>query len=75
MRNRGRLVGWRYGLAVGSLVGFIGLAIYPIIIQPVMNPEQWKEQSIKNRQISNIRQEDIQPGGMKVWSDPFDRKK
>ena len=27
----------------------------------------------QNREEANIRQQDIQPGGMKVWSDPFDR--
>ena len=25
------------------------------------------------REEHNIRQEEIQPGGMKVWTDPFDR--
>ena len=29
--------------------------------------------SAEARSKAGIKQEDIQPGGMKVWSDPFDR--
>ncbi|CAG7721259.1 unnamed protein product, partial [Allacma fusca] len=27
------------------------------------------------RNRAGVKQEEIQPGGMKVWSDPFERKK
>lgn len=67
------LKGWRYGLFVGSIVGAIGLAIYPVIISPYLYPEKWKAQSKAIRDAAKIKQEEIQPGGMKVWSDPFDR--
>lgn len=67
------LKGWRFGVFVGSIVGFIGLSIYPIIITPYLHPEKWKQQSKEIRQMHNIQQESIQPGGMKVWTDPFDR--
>ncbi|XP_066150704.1 small integral membrane protein 20 [Euwallacea fornicatus] len=67
------LVGWRYALFIGGLVGTLGLATYPIIIDPMMNPEKWKK--IQEQTRSKIRQEDIQPGNMNVWTDPFDRKK
>lgn len=30
--------------------------------------------SAKIRTEAGIKQEDIQPGNMKVWTDPFDRK-
>lgn len=67
------LKGWRFGVFVGSIVGFIGLSIYPIIITPYLHPEKWRQQSKEIRQMHNIQQESIQPGGMKVWTDPFDR--
>ncbi|XP_066248776.1 small integral membrane protein 20 [Euwallacea similis] len=67
------LVGWRYALFIGGLVGALGLASYPIIVDPMINPEKWKK--IQERTRSNIKQEDIQPGNMKVWTDPFDREK
>jgi len=67
------LKGWRYGVFVGSIVGFIGAAIYPIIISPYLYPDKWKQASKAIREQNNIKQENIQPGGMKVWTDPFDR--
>ncbi|KAG5890403.1 hypothetical protein JTB14_026285 [Gonioctena quinquepunctata] len=67
------LTGWRYAALVGGLVASIGLAIYPIIIDPMMSPEKYNR--IQARTRANIRQEDIQPGNMKIWTDPFDRKK
>ncbi|MPC39125.1 Small integral membrane protein 20 [Portunus trituberculatus] len=67
------LRGWRYNLFVGALVGFIGATLYPIAIYPMMNSGQYKQAQIENRK--GINQEEIQPGNMKVWSDPFDRKK
>lgn len=66
--------GWRFGLFVGSIVGAVALATYPIIISPYLYPDQWKRQSKEVREAAGIKQEDIQPGGMKVWSDPFDRQ-
>ncbi|XP_023029925.2 small integral membrane protein 20 [Leptinotarsa decemlineata] len=67
------LRGWRYAALIGGLVASIGLTIYPIIIHPMMNPEKYKKIQAHTR--ANINQEDIQPGNMKVWTDPFDRKK
>lgn len=68
-----RLVGWRYGVFVGAVVGTIGLAMYPIIVYPMRHQDEYKEIQTRNR--AGIRQEEIQPGNMKVWSDPFDRPK
>ncbi|EFX89256.1 hypothetical protein DAPPUDRAFT_126724 [Daphnia pulex] len=67
------LKGWKYAAMVGTVVGAIGLAIYPIIVSPMMNPEPYKKQQAVNR--SGIKQEEVQPGNMKVWSDPFARPK
>ncbi|KAK4319076.1 hypothetical protein Pmani_009909 [Petrolisthes manimaculis] len=66
------LKGWRYAAFLGGFVGFIGAAIYPIIIYPMMNPEVYRKAQAENRK--GINQEDIQPGNMKVWTDPFGRK-
>ncbi|CAH0558947.1 unnamed protein product [Brassicogethes aeneus] len=68
-----RLTGWRYAGLIGGLIGAIGLAIYPIIIDPMLNVEKYKR--IQEQTRAHIKQEDIQPGNMKVWTDPFDRKK
>jgi len=68
-----KFVGWRYAALIGGIVGGITIMIYPISIHPYLYPEQW--QHIQKETRAAIRQEDIQPGGMKVWSDPFDRKK
>ncbi|KAF6203233.1 hypothetical protein GE061_003651 [Apolygus lucorum] len=68
-----KLTGWRYGAFIGALVGTIGLAAYPVTVHPMLYPEEYKKIQAITRK--NIRQEDVQPGNMKVWSDPFDRKK
>ncbi|KAJ8916981.1 hypothetical protein NQ315_008381 [Exocentrus adspersus] len=67
------LRGWRYVALVGGLVASIGIACYPIIIDPMLNPDKYKRIQAVTR--ANIRQEDVQPGNMKIWTDPFDRKK
>ena len=38
-----------------------------------MYPEKWKKISKEVRDGAGIKPEDIQPGNMKVWTDPFDR--
>ncbi|XP_055626406.1 small integral membrane protein 20-like [Toxorhynchites rutilus septentrionalis] len=63
------LRGRNYFLFIGGLVGFIGLACYPIIVHPMLYPEKYKKIQQSNR--GSIRQEEIQPGNMRVWSDPF----
>lgn len=37
------LKGWKYVAMVGSVVGVIGLAIYPIIVSPMVNPEPYSK--------------------------------
>lgn len=66
------LRGWKYVTFIGAFVGFLGIAIYPVIISPMINSEEYKKMQKVNRR--GIKQEEIQPGNMKVWSDPFDRK-
>ncbi|XP_050355777.1 small integral membrane protein 20 [Nymphalis io] len=64
---------WRYAAFISGFVGLLGLTLYPIAISPMIDPSEYKK--IQKETRKNIRQEDIQPGNMKVWSDPFDRKK
>ena len=72
--GRGPPTNRRYFALVGGLVLSIAAACYPIIIAPMMNPKDWREMSKAIREQNNIDQEKIQPGGMKVWTDPFDRQ-
>ncbi|XP_035208737.1 small integral membrane protein 20-like [Stegodyphus dumicola] len=68
-----RLKGVRAFAFYGGIVGFIGAALYPIVIYPYFHVDEYKEVQKINR--AGIDQEAIQPGGMKVWTDPFDRRK
>lgn len=45
------LKGWKYAAFVGSIVGVIGLAIYPIVISPIMNPEKYSKYNLKIKNI------------------------
>ncbi|OWR51967.1 hypothetical protein KGM_213254 [Danaus plexippus plexippus] len=65
--------GKRAMIMIGGLVGLIGLTLYPIVISPMIDVSEYKE--IQKVTRKNINQEEIQPGNMKVWSDPFGRKK
>ncbi|XP_049791398.1 small integral membrane protein 20 [Schistocerca nitens] len=67
------LKGWKYYAFVGTVFGFIGGALYPIVIYPMQHIQEYKEMQKTTRK--GIKQEEIQPGNMKVWSDPFGRKK
>ncbi|XP_053114415.1 small integral membrane protein 20 [Hemicordylus capensis] len=59
-------------LIFGGFVTVVGAAFYPIYFHPLMHPEKYKKEQAVNR--AGIIQEDIQPPGLKVWSDPFGRK-
>ncbi|KFM67044.1 hypothetical protein X975_03165, partial [Stegodyphus mimosarum] len=68
-----RLKGVRAFAFYAGITGFIGAALYPIVIYPYFHVDEYKEVQKVNR--AGIDQEAIQPGGMKVWTDPFDRRK
>ncbi|XP_005415500.2 small integral membrane protein 20 [Geospiza fortis] len=64
---------WLRRLGVpSSFVAMVGAAFYPIYFRPLLLPEEYKNEQSINR--AGIVQEDIQPAGLKVWSDPFGRK-
>lgn len=72
------LTGWRYVAVVGGLVGAIGLALYPIAIDPMINTEKYSmyhitvpiililhfpfPEKIQEVTRSDIQQERVQPG-------------
>ncbi|XP_077291063.1 small integral membrane protein 20-like [Arctopsyche grandis] len=62
----------RFGIYIG-FVGAVVAAMYPIAISPMIDPTYYKDLQKITRK--DVIQENIQPGNMKVWSDPFDRKK
>ncbi|KAJ8950471.1 hypothetical protein NQ314_007858 [Rhamnusium bicolor] len=35
------LKGWRFAVLIGGLVGAIGIAMYPIVVDPMLNPEKY----------------------------------
>uniref|UniRef100_A0A7N4V5I6 Small integral membrane protein 20 n=2 Tax=Sarcophilus harrisii TaxID=9305 RepID=A0A7N4V5I6_SARHA len=62
----------RTAMIFGGFAVILGAVFYPIYFRPLMKTEEYKlEQSI-NR--AGIVQADVQPPGLKVWSDPFGRK-
>ncbi|GFW24615.1 small integral membrane protein 20 [Trichonephila clavipes] len=68
-----RLKGIRAFAFFGGIAGLIGAALYPVVIYPYFHIDEYKE--IQKVTRAGIDQETVQPGGMKVWTDPFDKKK
>ncbi|XP_006866365.1 PREDICTED: small integral membrane protein 20 [Chrysochloris asiatica] len=62
----------RSALIFGGFISLLGAAFYPIYFRPLMLPEEYKKEQAVNR--AGIVQADVQPPGLKVWSDPFGRK-
>jgi len=60
-------------LVIGGFCAAIGVVLIPIYVMPKLNPQPYDSIQEVNRRGMN--REEIQPGGMKIWSDPFDRKK
>nr|XP_025976290.1 small integral membrane protein 20 [Dromaius novaehollandiae] len=56
----------------GGFAAVVGAAFYPIYFRPLLQLEEYKKEQSINR--AGIVQENIQPPGLKVWSDPFGRK-
>ncbi|XP_060981703.1 small integral membrane protein 20-like [Dama dama] len=62
----------RTALVFRGFISLLGAACYPIYFQPLMRLEEYKKEEAINR--AGIVQEDLQPPGLKAWSDPFGRK-
>ncbi|XP_036601428.1 small integral membrane protein 20-like [Trichosurus vulpecula] len=56
----------------GGFAFLLGTDFYPICFQPLMQTEEYKLEQAVN-QAATV-QVDVQPPGLKVWSDPFGRK-
>uniref|UniRef100_A0A8D0DJG1 Small integral membrane protein 20 n=1 Tax=Salvator merianae TaxID=96440 RepID=A0A8D0DJG1_SALMN len=59
-------------LIFGGFFALLGTAFYPIYFRPLMNIDKYKKEQSINR--ADVIQEEVQPTGLKVWSDPFGRK-
>uniref|UniRef100_A0A023G992 Putative secreted protein n=1 Tax=Amblyomma triste TaxID=251400 RepID=A0A023G992_AMBTT len=64
--------GLHMGFILGGFVTAVVAALYPIAIHPYLHVDEYKQ--VQQQTRKGIDQESVQPGGMKVWSDPFGRK-
>ncbi|CAL8376320.1 unnamed protein product [Boreogadus saida] len=59
----------RITLIFGGFVTAVAAAFYPIFFHPLTHTEDYRQVQKVNR--DGINQADIQPVGVKVWSDPY----
>lgn len=64
--------GLNISVILGGFVAAVCAALYPVAIHPYLHVDEYKKVQQKTRK--DIDQESVQPGGMKIWSDPFGRK-
>lgn len=57
---------------LGGFVAAVCAALYPVVIHPYLHVDEYKK--VQQQTRKDIDQESVQPGGMKIWSDPFGRK-
>ncbi|XP_037116719.1 small integral membrane protein 20 [Syngnathus acus] len=53
----------------GGFITAVAAAFYPIFFYPLTHKNEYREVQKTNR--SGIEQADVQPLGVKIWSDPF----
>ncbi|XP_055313782.1 small integral membrane protein 20-like [Sitodiplosis mosellana] len=53
-------------------VAAVLISLIPIALEPMINSKKYKD--IQKETRKNINQEEVQPGNMRVWSDPFGKK-
>ncbi|KAM9832735.1 small integral membrane protein 20 isoform X1 [Syngnathus typhle] len=56
-------------LIFGGFITAVAAAFYPIFYYPLTHKNEYREVQKTNR--SGIEQADVQPLGVKIWSDPF----
>ncbi|RVE60465.1 hypothetical protein OJAV_G00181390 [Oryzias javanicus] len=59
----------RIALVFGGFITAVAAALYPIFVYPLTHKDEYRQTQRINR--SGINQEEVQPVGLKVWSDPF----
>ncbi|KAL6490714.1 hypothetical protein MHYP_G00010590 [Metynnis hypsauchen] len=62
----------RITLIFGGFIAAVAAAFYPIFFHPYSHKDEYKEIQKVNR--AGINQTDVQPVGLKIWSDPFKPK-
>eukprot|EP00045_Choanoeca_perplexa_P012011 m.129472 g.129472 ORF g.129472 m.129472 type:complete len:70 (+) comp15850_c0_seq5:27-236(+) len=63
-------------LIIGGVVLGTSAALYPIVFAPLMdNGSDYASRQEQFLKEQGLTKEDIQPTGLPVWSDPFDKKK
>ncbi|XP_036407518.1 small integral membrane protein 20 [Megalops cyprinoides] len=62
----------RIALIFGGFVTAVAAAFYPIFFHPLTHVNEYKQVQRENR--AGINQADVQPVGVKIWSDPFKTK-
>ncbi|XP_075050853.1 small integral membrane protein 20 [Mixophyes fleayi] len=62
----------RVVLVFWGFIAAVAAAFYPIYYHPMEHIDDYKKEQGINR--AGVIQEDVQPTGLKVWSDPFSRK-
>uniref|UniRef100_A0A8C1C254 Small integral membrane protein 20 n=1 Tax=Cyprinus carpio carpio TaxID=630221 RepID=A0A8C1C254_CYPCA len=70
----------RITLIFGGFIAAVAVAFYPIFFHPLTHTEDysfWNQHTSKQIQKINragVNQADVQPAGLKIWSDPFKPK-
>ncbi|TRY96522.1 hypothetical protein DNTS_014705 [Danionella cerebrum] len=59
-------------LVFGGFIAAIAASFYPIFFYPLTHNDDYKQIQKINR--TGINQADVQPVGVKIWSDPFKPK-
>ncbi|XP_076017467.1 small integral membrane protein 20 [Genypterus blacodes] len=59
-------------LVFGGFVTAIAAAFYPIFFYPLVHKDEYRKVQKVNRE--GINQAEVQPVGVKMWSDPFDTR-
>ncbi|XP_029944281.1 small integral membrane protein 20, partial [Salarias fasciatus] len=59
----------KIALIFGGFVTAVAAAFYPIFFYPLTHKHEYREVQKMNR--AGINQADVQPVGVKIWSDPF----
>ncbi|XP_017291637.1 small integral membrane protein 20 [Kryptolebias marmoratus] len=59
----------KFALIFGGFITAVAAAFYPIFVYPLTHKDEYRQVQRVNR--AGINQADVQPVGLKIWSDPF----
>ncbi|KAK5848302.1 hypothetical protein PBY51_005929 [Eleginops maclovinus] len=59
----------RIALIFGGFATAVAAALYPIFVYPMTHNNDYRDVQKMNR--AGVNQADVQPVGVKVWSDPY----